>query len=396
MTPHFQYITTIVILLLSATGIVLGADKPSSKAKKAAGGQAKLLHQADLKYRGAFKFPDDRYGESDFHYGGTAITYSPKQDSLFIVGHDHQQAVAEVKIPEIREGGLSAIATAEVLQPFVRVSTRIPNYTLEDNVKIGGLLVVEDKLVGALYEYYDGDGDAQESHFTLDSLDLKDAKVGGLYKVGPQGGGFVGGYMATVPEPWQKQIGASHLTGQAALAVISRTSSGPCLFGFNPSSLGKGVSPVQPLVCYPLKYPLAKGDEKNPLYNLCTEIRGVFFAEGTNSVLFFGSHGLGDYNYGPGEDFGDKARLSKGPHMAPYTYQVWAYDAAEFLAVKAGRKMPWQVRPYDVWKFDLPYPEDAKHIGGLAYDRERGRIFVSQQLADGDKPVIHVFDLPSK
>jgi hypothetical protein len=194
-----------------------------------------------------------------------------------------------------------------------------------------------------------------------------------------------------VPEPWRKQLGVRYLTGQAALAIISRTSCGPGVLGFDPASLGPKPAPVTPLLHYPLAHTLAPEVTQNPTFNLTTEIRGVVFPAGTDCLLFFGSHGIGPYSYGTGEECHDKIRLSKGPHAPPYVYQVWAYDAHELLAVKARRKMPWQVKPYAVWTFDLPYPEDSKHIGGIAYDEKTGRIYVSQQLADVDRPVIHVF-----
>src|SRR5262249_13762760 len=173
-------------------------------------------------------------------YGGTALAFNPAKNSLFLVGHDHIQAVAEIEIPAsvVNSGNLSDLPTARVLQPFVKVAARIPNYKLEGTVKVGGLMVVDGQLVGTLYVYYDGPGTAVQSHFRLDSLDLARAKVEGLFTAGTLGAGFVAGYMAPVPAELQEELGAPYVTGQAALAVIGRTSSGPALFGFDPKDLG--------------------------------------------------------------------------------------------------------------------------------------------------------------
>jgi len=87
----------------------------------------------------------------------------------------------------------------------------------------------------------------------------------------------------------------------------------------------------------------------------------------------------------------------KGDHAYPYAYYVWAYDAHDLVAVKMGTKQPWDVVPYAVWTLELPYaPGKGHHIGGVAYDPASGRIFVSQQFADGDLPIVHVFttDVP--
>ena len=82
---------------------------------------------------------------------------------------------------------------------------------------VGGLQVVGGRLIGGVYEYYDGELNGVDSHFTLSSLNLASANVQGLFQVGNLGGGYVGGYMAPIPAEWQAALGAPYLTGQAAL-----------------------------------------------------------------------------------------------------------------------------------------------------------------------------------
>ena len=71
-----------------------------------------LLHQSDLHYVGAFKVPVRTFGASSFEYGGTALAFNPANTSLFLVGHDYQQAVAELAIPSsiVNSGSLSSLA----------------------------------------------------------------------------------------------------------------------------------------------------------------------------------------------------------------------------------------------------------------------------------------------
>jgi hypothetical protein len=350
-------------------------------------------------YVGAFRVPDGKIGDSSFAWGGTALAFNPANNSLFLVGHDHQQAVAEVQIPAsvANSRNLKDLPTAKVLQPLVKVTARIPKYTLEGDVKIGGLMVVDGRLVGTLYEYYDADADAVQSHFVLDSLSLATANVGGLYTVGTLGGGFVGGYMAAVPAELRDELGSPYVTGQAALCIIGRTSSGPALFGFDPTDLGPTAAPVKPYVFYPLKNPLGKIDARNPYFNGNTEIRAVVFAPGMRSVLFFGAHGIGDVGYGEPEPFNDPHRRSKGWHSVngQYAYQVWAYDVDDFVAVKYGIKKPWEIKPSQVKTFDFPVDHPAKHLGGAALDAATGRLYVSQLWTGGGDalPLIHVFQM---
>ncbi len=64
---------------------------------------------------------------------------------------------------------------------------------------------------------------------------------------------------------------------QAAIPIISRTSSGPCAYLFDPAKLGESPAPATPVVRYPLETPLAKVNSTNPLFNMCTSIRGLVF-----------------------------------------------------------------------------------------------------------------------
>jgi hypothetical protein len=354
---------------------------------------AGLVQAADLNYLGAFNVPQGDLGISTFEYGGTAIAYNPADRSLLMVGHDWDQAIAEIDIPGFGTGDVTQLPTAPMLQPFSKVLSRVPNNTLDPSemIKVGGLAVDGNRIIGTAYEYYDGAGDAVDSHFTLSSLNLATANVTGLYQVGELGGGFVGGYMTQVPHEWQDEVGAPYLTGQAALSIISRTSAGPAAFGFDPNQLGPTTAPVEPLVYYPIDHPLASVETQNPLFNTTTQIRGVVMPKGSDSVLFIGSHGVGDWWYG--DATGDPFRHDQGPHAPPYVYQVWAYDIHDLIAIRDGRLQPWEAQPYSVWQLDLPYADGANEIGGVAYDEGSGQIFVSQLHGNDAYPVVHAFDL---
>src|SRR4029077_14443221 len=108
-------------------------------------GQAPLLSQSNLQYVGAFRLPGGTIGASTFDYGGTALAFNPANNSLFIVGHDWNQDVAEVAIPTtiVNSGSLGSLTTASVLQPFTSVLSGVPNAGNlgPRHLKIGGLTV---------------------------------------------------------------------------------------------------------------------------------------------------------------------------------------------------------------------------------------------------------------
>lgn len=359
-----------------------------------------LLQKPNFSQIGSFRLPSVENNGSQFGYGGTAIAYNEENHSLFIVGHDWDQMIAEVAIPQlISSQNINALNTAEILQGFMDITAKIPNNVLEGTTKIGGLQVVNNELIGTLYEYYDAAGNATRSHFKLDSLNLTQSNVSGLFKVGNVNPGFVAGYMCPIPTEWQSQFGGTYITGQAALSIISRTSAGPAAFSFSPDQLTQDIKDVFPLVYYPISHPLANETSQNKSYNLASTIEGVVMVPGSRSILFFGAHGIGEYCYGTGEDCNDPVNPYKGTHAYPYQYQVWAYDALDFIKVKNSQKNPWEIKPYSIWKMNFGYDVGNKRIGGVAYDLNHQQLYISQLFADQNGeplPLIHVFDVDTE
>lgn len=367
-----------------------------------------LVYSPNLQYVGAFRVPavfDPLSGDDTYSFGGTALAIDPASHGLFLVGMPYDQAVSEISIPTsiVNSTNLDALATATVLQPPVQVLSELPSNPLAalGTVNIGGLSVDGGRLLGTAYIDYDAGGSATVSHFTLDSLNLAAAKAEGLYQVGSQGAGLVAGYMTPIPSEWQGSLGATYLTGQADVNIISRTSSGPAVYGFDPSTLGASAAGSIPYVYYPVDNPLGPYvGPANPLQSGTSQVNGAVFVPGTRSVLFFGSSGKNYEGYGLASDYGDNANGSKSPHSlnGEYSYQVWAYDAADFVAARDGKVQPWQVKPYNVWNFDLPINTPSRQIGGTAFDPATGRFYVSILNADNEAlysnlPLIEVFQL---
>jgi len=380
-----------------------------------------LLQSTSLVRLGAFRVPQgivagSQAGQKTFAYGGTSLAFNAANRSLFVVGHDWDQQVAEIQIPAsiVDSATIGGLNVATVLQPFADVTEGRMKSILAsptETVKVGGLFVWNGQLVASVYDYYDGCAcNAQSSHFVSGLSLATPGDVRGPFRVGDVNPGFVAGYMMPVPPEWQATLGGSALTGNCCLSIISRTSFGPAAFAFDPANLGV-LSPVPapPLVEYPQTHPTlgnwnSTWDGVTVLFNSTTQIKGAVLVQGTRSVLFFGRQGTGTFCYGQGTSTNpppagycyDPIDAAQGSHAYPYRYQVWAYDLNDLAAVKAGGKLPWDVKPYAVWALPLPYVTDGSAwLGGAAYDSTTGRIYVSQQFVDGlDRyPVIHVFQV---
>src|SRR4030095_6398545 len=119
------------------------------------------------------------------------------------------------------------------------------------------------------------------------------------------------------------------------------------------------------------------------LYNGTQVFRGMVFPDDTRSVLFVGWRGT-SFCYGSGTKDPamhqvaleppqydaegdpvvycyDPAEPSKGTHGYPNEPCIYAYDANDFLEVKNGMKMPWDVVPYATWGFTVPFHENISY-----------------------------------
>jgi hypothetical protein len=292
-----------------------------------------------------------------------------------------------------------------------------PDGEAMDGCKVGGLLVSEGRLIGTSYVYYDAGGGARRSHFTS-GLDLSQSgDFGGMYSVGTWNPGFVAGYMAHVPPEWRTALGGPALTGLDGVPIISRSSYGPTVSAFDPARLGT-ADPVAAtlLVGYTYEHSTlgtwGNSIERNPQFNQASGAGGIVFPFGSDTLLFFGSAGLGVPCYGqgtsdasldrtpvPGTDgqvlyVYDPVGGGKGCHAYPYGAYVRAYRAADLARAAAGTAQPWDIVPYASWELPLPFGrEGGKSLCGAAYDPATNRIFVSQNNAEGGSPAIHVYKL---
>jgi hypothetical protein len=166
--------------------------------------------------------------------------------------------------------------------------------------------------------------------------------------------------------------------------------------------------PAIPLVYYPIDHSTLGAWEgngvPNPIYNMATSVNGIVSPQGSRSVLFFGSTGMGRPCYGEGADDPaldakpvpgepgviycyDPDNGSKGCHAYPYAAYVWAYDANDLGAVRNGQKNPWDIRPYATW----PLNSIGSSVKGAAYDPAARLIYISVGFEDGTQPLIRVF-----
>jgi hypothetical protein len=380
------------------------------------GGQNQpLIQSSNLQIIGVFRVAES-LGAADgcgfsFSVGPMA---SSGRGTLYVANHCGN--VAELTIPATMtvSATLSALPVATTLvQSFADPTEGHYNPTGTSGTfpsGLGGLLVLPDgRLHEAGYVYYDANNAVTVSQ-GLRSGTLSAPSFSGWFPLtatwtgrptGSQMQGYVGGGMTAVPAVWQAVLGGTALASGWGLPIISRTSSGPDAFAFDPTS----QTPTGTML---LGYPgghEALGTyagvvgQANPAFNMATGLGSLAIVPGWRTLLAFERTGLGVDCYGPatgnvalvgtpvsgapGEVWClDPYVSDKGGHAYPNGYYVLAYDLNDLAAVKVGTKAPWDVLPYAQWPLVLPLAEPSFKLIGATVDAATGTIYLLQAFAD--------------
>ena len=372
-----------------------------------------LVAMEELQYVGAFRLPADEFGISSMNYSEGPLAYSPARDSILIVGHSHQQAVAEFTVPGIVNSTELADLPMAVAprQTFATVLDRTPDGNPESLDRIGGLAVIpgadHDELLVNAYEYYDAPGDNTLTTLVVrDATDLAGATVDG-YVAFAGGAGHTSGWLSLIPLEWQTALGGRYLTGQSSgMPIIGRSSVGPSAFAFDPDDVGEaGTIPTETLLDFSLDHPLhadlenAVGD--NDLWTHLSRVTYGFIAPGTRTYVtlgYSGGHASG-VCYKCTQDNGNVCGGYCAPQADDYDQYVWLWDVDDLVAVREGRTEPHAVRPYAYGPFATPFETDLHQLGGASFDPAAGLLYITVQEADraqgeyANPPVVVVYRL---
>lgn len=377
----------------------------------AADGDGVRLQADAFTHLGSFALPSGQHGGSRFGYGGRGLaphTEAGGRRTLFIGGHAWDAGhVAQVAIPSTLDApGRTGAAVATVVQPFADVSDGRMGDISGGNPMVYGLLAYGGRLVVGASEFYDAAGQQTRSHGSSPLTLSARGDFRGFHAMDAEANPrSLGGWMTLIPPEWRRRLGGPALTGNGGLSIISASSCGPAATVFDPDDVGvRDPVPATTLLFYPLAHPLADPVARNEHFTLATQFGGMAFPTGSRSLLVIGRHGTGEYGYGQGTDdpalhgrptgegsvyVYDPVDGAKGTHAYPYRHQVWAYDALDLEAVRAGTKQPWELRPYAVWPLPGMAAAGAATIRSAAYDQPTGLLYVT--TAFGEEARVHVW-----
>jgi hypothetical protein len=91
----------------------------------------------------------------------------------------------------------------------------------------------------------------------------------------------------------------------------------------------------------------------------------------------------------------DPCSDSHGYHCQPYERQVIFYDVHALGDIAGGRRNPWEVLPYEVWRPEEFYlsADACWNAGGMTFDSRTGCLFMVERGLGGDinAAVVHVW-----
>ncbi len=403
------------------TPMTTATQRPSATATSAAPATG-LIQPSDFDYLGAFRLPDGP-PEIGWEWSGSALTYYPAGDtagpedgfpgSLFGTGHEWNQYVAEIGIPapvDSAAKGLEALNTAETLQEFA-------------DIRAGLFPALEMPRVGLEYLPAQGDQDNGKLYFAwaahLDEgaslashgwcgLDLGNPGTAGLWRIGDYVNYVTGDYLFVIPSAWADAYvgGKSLATGRYRDG--GQGAQGPSLFAIAPWQQGNppapgSTLPAIPLLLYGNVY--SEGSAQLNGYHHSDEWSGAAWltAGDRAAVVFVGTKGTGECWYGcsdgtiwPDEPPFPPECPERGWWSSGFVGQMLFYDPSNLAAVAQGRLQASDPQPYATMEIDqhlyhVTTGQQKSHVGAVAFDRQRGLLYVMEPLADGDKSLVHVW-----
>jgi hypothetical protein len=349
----------------------------------------------------------------------SALAYYPDGDpdgpndgypgSLFGTGHDQTQYVSEINIPVpiVSPGkNVNDLNMAETLQDFHDIRRGLFGYMEMPRVGLAYLPPQGEQTTGKLYFAWAphlDEGATNPSHGWCE-LNLSNPRPAGAWRIGDYWNYVTGDYLFDIPRSWADTYVSGRYLATGRFRDGGQGAQGPSLFAIAPWSAGNPPPPGSTLPATPLLlYTAVTDGEQHTLNNYHHSDEwtgGAWLTAGNKSaVVFVGTKGVGDCWYGCADGTDEPPwppDCDRGWWSTGFVGQMLFYDPADLAAVARGEMETWEPQPYatldiDEYLYHIESTQQKYHLGAAGFDRERGLLYVFEPLADGDKPLVHVW-----
>ncbi len=399
---------------------------------------AERLEPEGLEYKGAFRLPDDE----EWEYSGYAATYYPEGDpggeadgypgSLYILGHDQKQRVAEVSIPVpviASDKDANKLNRAVSLQGFHDITAGMFGELEIPRADFEYLPAQGSQTTGKLHfcwgQHFQ---DFQPSHGWCE-LDLSQPQPAGPWHFGEYTNYVTNDYLFAIPEEWADANTPGQLLATGRFRDGNWGGQGPALFAYgpwnegNPPAANATLKNITALLLYGTQesgaIEITNSDSmKMKDFKEPDEWSGAAWlcAGDKSAVIFAGTKAIGKCWYGFANgvvwptDVDDATVYPEVPQWPNSNRGWWSqdskaqiifYDTDELAAVAGGAMKSHEPQPYaaldiDTYLFDPGVnleKEKRYSLGAACFDRGGGRLFVIERRADGDRSLVHVWQI---
>jgi hypothetical protein len=348
------------------------------------------------------------------------------------VGHDQQQYVSEISIPEpVISKDLESLNRATTLQPFDDLTGGI--FNAEEMViprsGIEYLPALDGGSMGKIHFTWGQHIQDFEASYGWGGLDLSNPQAAGPWTFGGYTNYVSNDYLFEIPTAWADQHAPGYRLAGGRAREGLWSGRGPGLFAYIPPNEANtsSINAIQPLLLYGVQetgMPDIRSDESMAMEGYgdsdhwwggawLTTPGGSGIGE-RSAVIFVGTKAMGDswYGFANGVVWAmDCSENNTCPEVPEWPYDnrgFWAegyqaqmifYDPNELAAVVNGQLETWEPQPYatlvldevlfdphldvEVYKRDL--------VGAAAFDRANGLVYVIERMADEYQSVVHVW-----
>ncbi|MFN8389692.1 MAG: hypothetical protein U0136_05325 [Bdellovibrionota bacterium] len=376
----------IVVLLFCTVLVLLGT---STAGAQIAPSSLPLLRVEDLHYEGAFRLPTMSSRSPSQDSPSSAMEYNPARRSLYVVDGGSETAIAEVAIPPLSRSTLLSEmkVAAPTLQTFIETRPHLEKVGGHQSRRISGLSLLNrasgtELLVNTRVDDSGSSGNFPTTFVLRNADNLTQERTTEAFTFVSHASGSLG-WISAVPSEWQQALGATHIMGQSNVA---RMNTGPGVVAFDSTAITTGAqlpSSVETATLlsfdtsHPLHPDLMNRSRTNDLWTYVSHAAYGFIPPGTSTCVTVGNSG--GHRSGVCHSCRQTTTAvcrgycpSDPSDSSPY---FWLWDVNELLAVKAGQKKAYSLRPYAHGPFPTPLP--TKEITSGTFDPALGLLYLT-------------------
>lgn len=366
----------------------------------------KLLHIEDFNYIGWFRIPTGHFWDSRTDYSDWRIAINSKKNSIYLSSHSHQNYLWEFPMANlVKSNNLSDLEiTSGATQNFTDIFSRVDRWDINAIwERIGWMKMINWELMVHWYGYYDSSGNIDDTTLIIrNPNDLKNSNIDWFFKF--EWATHLVDWISEVPQEWKEKLGWNYISWWSSQKPIhSRSSMWPSAFVFNSWDVIWNNETwwdidTQKLLDFNLSHVIANNEKGWLPYSDDWNGKWDWYNSTWNNDMWTSSAGAVYWFIVPNTstyavfwnismiDSGGWYKITQSNWNLCWGYcendpldhhnYYWFFDVNDLLEVKKWNKLPYEVKPYEYWRFHMPFDiknwwSSNKLMWSADYDSEK-------------------------